>query len=158
MKDERLKALLIGESFLGSSHLAKHLQQRSCHCAYATSYETVRSLIQVRDFNLVLSPMRLRDESFFPLIDLLGGSDVTLFYCCPVELGGWWLPALRRGEGCFGSPALRPSEFVSALDEVLAQMRLSGAFAYSTSLSAERTSEEGSLVAGTAPALSAGAP
>jgi hypothetical protein len=138
MGDEKLKALLIGDRSWGASHLVKHLQQRGFRCEYATSYEKVRSLLRARHYDLVLSPMRLRDDSLFPLIEWLDGSDVTLFYCCPVESGAWWLPALRRGEGCFGSSALRSSEFVSALDEVLAHLRPRGVFVERTPLSTTR--------------------
>jgi hypothetical protein len=70
-------------------------------------------------FALVLSPMRLRDSSLFPLIGLLDGSGITLFYFHAVEDGCLWLPALRRGQKCFGSSAMRPSEFVAALDDVI---------------------------------------
>lgn len=124
MGDDRPRALLIGERFLGSSHLAKYLQQHGCHCQFATSYDGVRSLLRARHFDIVLSPMKLRDASLIPLIEWLDGSDVTLFYCFPVESGGWWLPALRRGERCFGSPALRPSEFASVLDNAVQKAQL----------------------------------
>jgi len=73
--------------------------------------------------DLALSPMRLRGATLFPLIDLLEGSRVTLFYSHVVEQGCWWLPALRHGERCFGSCALRPSEFVSVLDEAIAEIQ-----------------------------------
>jgi hypothetical protein len=72
----------------------------------------------------VLSPTKWRGITVFPLIDLLEGSTVTLFYFHAVEQGCWWLPALRHGEKCFGSYALRPSEFVSVLDEVIANLRM----------------------------------
>jgi hypothetical protein len=53
---------------------------------------------------------------------LLSGSRTTLFYALPVENGCWWVPILRVGEECFGVPALRPTEFAGALDEVLEQI------------------------------------
>jgi hypothetical protein len=68
--------------------------------------------------------MRLRDSSVFPLISLLEGSDVTLFYFQLVEDGCWWLPALRSGQTCFGSYALRPSEFVLSLNEIMEEIRV----------------------------------
>ncbi|HVB55360.1 MAG TPA: hypothetical protein VNE63_02875 [Candidatus Acidoferrales bacterium] len=55
--------------------------------------------------------------SAFSLIFLLDRSNITLFYFHAVEDGCWWLPALRHGQKCFGSSALRPSEFVAALDD-----------------------------------------
>jgi hypothetical protein len=45
-----------------------------------------------------------------------------LFYSQPVEDGCWWLPALRHGQNCFGSSALRPSQFIAALDEAIEEI------------------------------------
>jgi DNA-binding NtrC family response regulator len=119
MESKTLKALLIGESPQGVSYLAKCMQERGCRCEFATSREKAYSLLSAQAFDLVLSPMWLHDGSLFPLIDLLDGSGVTLFYSHAVENGCWWLPALRYGQKCFESSALHPSEFVRALDEVI---------------------------------------
>jgi hypothetical protein len=116
------KALLIGESRQGSSYLAKRLQERGFRCEFATSYEEIRSLIRAQRFDLVLGPTKLRNVSLLPLLDWLAGSTATLFYSQAVEEGCWWLPALRHGERCFGSCALRPSEFMSALDETISEV------------------------------------
>jgi len=117
------KALLIGENAQGSSYLAKRLQVRGLECSFATSYQEACSVLSAQSFDLVLSPTRLREVSFFSLIDLLDGSGATLFYSHAVEESYWWLPVLRHGERCFGSSALRPSEFVSVLDETIAEIR-----------------------------------
>jgi len=117
------KALLIGENAQGSSYLAKRLQVRGLECSFATSYQEACSVLSAQSFDLVLSPMRLREVSFFSLIDLLEESGATLFYSHAVEESCRWLPALRHGERCFGSSALRPSEFVSVLDETIAEIQ-----------------------------------
>ena len=122
MEPRKPKALLIGENPHGSWYLAKHLQERGCECEFAVSYREACSLLMTQGFDLVLSPMRLRDGSLFPLIGLLDGSGITLFYSHAVEDGCWWLPALRHGQNCFGSSALRPSEFVAALDEAIEEI------------------------------------
>jgi len=122
MESGRPKALLIGENPQGSSYLAKRLQERGCECEFAVSYQEACWLFRTQDFDLVLSPMRLRGGSLFPLIGLLDGSGITLFYSHAVEDGCWWLPALRHGQKCFGSSALRPSEFVAALDEAIEEI------------------------------------
>ena len=122
MEPKRPKALLIGETPQGSSYLAKRLQERGCQCEFAASYQEACSLLMAQGFDLVLSPMRLRDGSLFPLIDLLDGSCVTLFFSHAVEDGCWWLPALRNSQKCFGSSALRPSEFVATLDEAIGEI------------------------------------
>lgn len=117
------KALLVGENHHASSRLAKYLQKRGFHCEFASSCQEVVSLVGVRDFHLVLSPIRLRNSSLYFLMDFLEGSEVTLFYFQTVEKGCWWLPAMRRGKRCLGSSALRPSDFVSALDEAIGEVR-----------------------------------
>jgi CheY-like chemotaxis protein len=115
------RALLIGENPRGSSHLVKVLEGHGCDCSFATSYQEVYSILGTQHFDLVLSPLRLRDCSMFPLANLLERSNITLFYFQLVEDGCWWLPALRSGRKCFGSHALPPSEFVISLNEIIAQ-------------------------------------
>jgi hypothetical protein len=66
---------------------------------------------------------RLPDGSLYSLMNLLEGSGATMFYSFAVEYGCWWLPALRRGQKCFGSPALRPSEFMCLLNEMIRELR-----------------------------------
>jgi DNA-binding NtrC family response regulator len=123
METKRVEVLLIGESPQGSSYLTNRLQGRGCDCEFVTSYQQACATLRSRHFDLVLSPMRLSDRSVFPLIDFLEGAGVTLFYSQAVEEGCWWLPALRCGQRCFGSSALRPGEFMSALDEAIEEIR-----------------------------------
>jgi CheY-like chemotaxis protein len=127
MEHKRPKALLIGENPQGSSYLAKRLQTRGCECEFAVSPQDVYSLLRAQGFDLVLSPIRLRYDSLFGLIALLDSSGVTLFFSHAVEDGCWWLPALRHGQKCFGSSALRPSEFVVELDEAIQEIYLRAA-------------------------------
>ena len=122
MESKNIRVLLIGESPQGSSYLTNRLQGRGCDCEFVTSYQEACALLRARNFDLVLSPMRLCGRSVFPLIDFLEGSGVTLFYSQAVEEGCWWLPALRRGRRCFGASALRPGEFMSALDEAIEEI------------------------------------
>ena len=117
------RVLLIGETINDSSYLAKRLKERGCECGFAKSYRESASLIRQREFDLVLSPARLRDGSGSALIGQLSGSGTTLFYYHAVERGCWWLPALRGGQECFGSPALRSREFVTVLDEIIKEIR-----------------------------------
>lgn len=118
------RALLLGENSQGSSHLTKLLTGQGCLCEFANSYEQACSALTRDPFDLVLSPMRLRENSIFPLVSLLEGSGATLFYFQLVEDGCWWLPALRFGRRCFGSYALRPSEFTAVLKEIIGEVRM----------------------------------
>ncbi len=111
-------ALLIGESSQGCSHLAGRLEKSGYKCSFVASQEEARTLLSIQPFDLVLSPLRVRGESFSPLIDLLDGSHTTLYFFQAVEEGCWWLPALQYGQRCFGTNALRPSEFIAVLDKV----------------------------------------
>lgn len=113
------RVLLIGDTAQGSSYLVKHLEGHTCKCWFAASYQEAVSLIGLHTFDLVLSPMRVRDISVFPLIGLLVRSRTTLFYFQSVEKGCWWLPAVRFGRECFGSYALRPSEFIPCLELII---------------------------------------
>ena len=117
-------ALLVGENAQGSWCLARCLRERGCRCEFASSSQQAFSLVQNLDLDLVLSPVRLRNVSLLFLMELLDGSEVTLFYFQAVERGCWWLPAIREGERCLGSSALSPSEFVSVLDGVIDEVRL----------------------------------
>jgi hypothetical protein len=126
MKAIELQALLIGESRQGSMHLEKRLESQGFKCSFIASYQTACSLLRLQSFDLILSPMRLRDSTVFPLINLLEGSNTTLFYFQTVEEGCWWLPAVRFGRKCFGSAALRSTEFISSLEEVIMEMRTRG--------------------------------
>ena len=119
-----LKVLLVGESVQGSSFLLNRLWQQGCRCEFAATYEEIRALLRAKDIYLVLCPTRLDGRNLLPLIDLLEGSNVSLFYSASGEQGCWWLPALRHGDRCFGSCAVRPSEFISVLDELIAAGRL----------------------------------
>jgi hypothetical protein len=122
MEAKNPKALLVGENPQDSSVLVKRLQKRGFQCEFAWSSQQALSLARVCDFDLVLSPIRLRDISLFPLMDACAGSTVTLFYFQAVEDGCWWLPAIRRGKCCWGSSAFRRSEFVSALDAAIDEL------------------------------------
>ena len=80
-------------------------------------------MLSDRQFDLVLSLHSSRGTSSPSLGLLLGGSATTLFYAVRVEVGYWWVPILRLGEECFGAPVVRPSEFATALGEVLKEIR-----------------------------------
>jgi len=123
MHGSKPKVLLVGEYLPGSSCWARHVERRGCECNFAATFQETCSLLPDTAFDLVLSPLRLRNHSCFPLIGLLEGSSATLFYSLPVEKGCWWLPAVRGGQNCFGTYALRSSEFLAALDEAIEELR-----------------------------------
>jgi CheY-like chemotaxis protein len=124
MNQGGIKVLLMGEDARGSSFLSRHLEQRGCQCWFATSTEEGLSLAARHAFHLVLSTSPMQQAN--PILSLLTGSDCSVFYCLPLEDSCWWLPLVRNGQKCLGAPALRPSEFVGLLDEVLREIDLNG--------------------------------
>lgn len=126
MKSMTLRALLIQERPHASGHLEKYLRERDCECSCAVSYKEACSRLGTGEFDLVLSPMRLHNDSLFPLIDLLHGSHITLFFWHAMEGGCFWLPALRQGRNCFGksSPLMGTSEFIGALDQAIQEIQM----------------------------------
>ena len=123
MEPQRLQILLVRKSQNGSSVLATRLAAQGCTCTFANSLQNVRTLLDRRTFDLVLGPIRLESDSLYPLIDRLEGTETTLFYSLGVEDGSWWLPALRRGENCFGEPAIHSSAFMCALEKTIQEIR-----------------------------------
>jgi hypothetical protein len=122
MKGEGVAALLIGESARSFSHIVQRLERAGCRCRFANSYEAALEQLEQETFDLVLSVIRPESGAIASLVRRLEGSGASFYYTHPVEEGCWWLPALRRGEQCFGRPALRPSEFAGVLDTVVAEL------------------------------------
>ena len=103
----------------------KHLERNRCECEFAKCDRGARYALGQRQFDLVLNLHTSRGTSGTSLADLLRGSQTTLFHALRLEVVCWWVPLLKLGEECLGAPALRPSEFADALDEVLKEIRTS---------------------------------
>ncbi len=118
-----IRVLLVGDSPRLFFFYQKHLERNGCECEFAECERVVWEMLGQRQFDLVLSLHTSRGTGRPNLAVLLRGSPITLFYALRLEVGCWWVPLLRLGEECFGAPALRPSEFADALDEVLKEIR-----------------------------------
>jgi hypothetical protein len=117
------KILLIAASPTGVSSLVSRLKKWECEIHFASSYQEANMFVGSKIYDLVLSEFRLLDGSSYPLADLLVGSNTTLVYSYPVESGCYWLPAVRNGQSCWGARAMRPSEFVAYLDDILREIK-----------------------------------
>jgi hypothetical protein len=117
------RVLLIAASPMGVSFLVTRLKKWECEIHFASSYKEANTFVGSQRFDLVLSEFKLSDGSSYPLADLLVGSNTTLVYSYPVETGCYWLPAVKNGRSCWGSLAMRPSEFVLYLDDILKETR-----------------------------------
>lgn len=116
------KVLLIAESPMCVSFLEARLKKRACEIQFVSSCKEANASISSQRFDLVLSEFKLRDGSSCPLAASLVGSSTTLVYSYPVEAGCWWLPAIKNGQSCWGSLAMRPSEFIGFLDDILREI------------------------------------
>lgn len=123
MNDESIRVLLVGESRRSFFHLAKRLERLQCRCRTATSYPEAKRLIGEEKPDIVLSVVPAHQISVSMISKNLRGSKASFFYGHSVEDGTWWLPALRRGVECLGSPALRAAEFTGKLDELIEAIR-----------------------------------
>jgi hypothetical protein len=117
------KILLIAASPMGMSFLAARLKKWACEIHFASSRKEANAFVSTQQFDLVLSEFRLWDASSYALAASFIGSSTTLVYSYPVETGCWWLPAVKNGQSCWGSLAMRPSEFIGFLDETLKEIR-----------------------------------
>ena len=118
----KVQVLLVGDHPRVFSSWRRHLEANGCHCEFAECEREVWNVLEHNQFDIVLSVHKGGNNRTESLGALLSGSRTTLFYALPVENGCWWVPILRVGEECFGVPALRPTEFAGALDEVLEQI------------------------------------
>lgn len=111
-------ALLVGQNFLSARTLTDRLQRWGFRCHFASNVRAAANLLISQSFDLVLSNTYLANETGYGLLAALAGLPVTAFLYLQVENGGFWLPAVDRGEFCFGLAALRPSEFANVLEEM----------------------------------------
>jgi hypothetical protein len=112
------EVLLVGQSFHSAHALAGRLDRLGFRCHLASNMRAASDLLSSHPVDLVLCTTHLSDGTGFGLLLALLGLPVTAFLCLPVENSCFWLPALDAGKECLGLPALRPSEFVRALEEM----------------------------------------
>jgi CheY-like chemotaxis protein len=112
------EVLLVGQSFHGAQSLTERLNGWGFRCRVAGSMRAASDMLLTHPIHLVLSNTLLPDGTGFGLLEALAGKQVTAFLCLPVENSCLWLPAMDDGKDCLGMPALRPSEFANALEEM----------------------------------------
>jgi len=121
MERNGVNVLLVGENEQGCWHLMRRFEQRGCQCWFANGSDEVRSLLAARPFRLVVSTRPVSQAN--PLMNLLRGSDCSLFYSYPIEDSCLWLQPIRDGQLCLNAPSLRPSEFMGLLDKLVTELR-----------------------------------
>lgn len=117
MSQPAAHVLLLGSAAMRLSRLLRRLESLRCDCTLALASEQALALAACESFDLLLSTHPLHLSS--PLISRFEHSPCTAFYRFPVEDGFWWMPILDRGSPCLGVPALRPAEFLEAIQFVV---------------------------------------
>ncbi len=114
-----VRVLVVGErlqELFGSQQL---FVRNDCQCRFAKNHQEVAELPDLRKFDIVLSSARIPGESVRGLIALLSGSRACAFCSLRVEASYWWLPVLRFGRDCLGTPAFRLGDFAHVFDQLL---------------------------------------
>lgn len=118
-----MRVLLLGKHTQGPSNLLSCLEKRGCRHWHAKSAEEGVALFRQHDIQLVLSTSPVGQA--IRITSLLGDSNCSVFCAFAVEHGCWWLPLMSGGKKCLGRAALRPNEFLTALDQILQELTAS---------------------------------
>ena len=118
-----VRVLLVGDSPQSFSLSRQLLERRGCECQFAGSFESAKDLMQLWQFDIVLSTHRVPGDTIQKLVALLSGSGASLFSSLRVEEGSWWVALLQFGKECYG-PAFRVGEFARVLDDLRRQLRI----------------------------------
>jgi hypothetical protein len=112
----KFNVLVVGESPRFFSPF-RRLERLGCECHFAESHREVSALLSHTKLDIVLS--LYTHERLSQMMALLAGLRVSMFYMLPIEEGCWWLPVLRNGENCLGTPAIHTTEFTYVLIEII---------------------------------------
>jgi hypothetical protein len=119
MRTGEMKVLLLGKDAKGLSSLVQFLETRGCHCLVAESAERCSALLDKYEFQLILTRDRMHQANW--MAPFLKRVNCRVFCYYPVENGCWWVPLAGNGDHFIRAPALCLSEFVSTLDQIVAQ-------------------------------------
>jgi hypothetical protein len=117
--------LLVGRSGSWGSVVLRSLQKFECGVSYESPQRVTPEFARSGGYDLILLDSTVPQEQRRELAAALSGSGASIFYTFPVESGCWWLPALRRGEDCHGTPAFRRNEFTPELERILGSLTAS---------------------------------
>lgn len=118
MKEQGMDVLLVGSKFPGTPALLNRLEQRGFRFHFASTRRTAIEVLNSNLVDVVLIHTSLPDGSGYDLANCLSGMPITAYVCTPVEEGWYWLPALFRGQNCWGAPAIRPGGLARELDRL----------------------------------------
>ena len=111
--------LLVGRSGSWGTLVLKSLEKFEAELSFVAPQTVTPEYVRKGAYNLVLLDSTVPSEQRRRLVSELVGSEVSIFYTFPVENGCWWLPTLRHGQDCHGTPAFRRNEFPFELERIL---------------------------------------
>jgi hypothetical protein len=117
-----VRALLVGDNPEPLSLARQILERNGCECYFAESLDAAKDLLQLWQFEIVLSTHRIPSDTIQRLIGLLSGTSISLFSSLRVQEGSWWLPVLQFGKECY-EPVLRVGDLVHVLDDFGREVR-----------------------------------
>jgi len=122
MKLSGRNVFLVGENMHNAIALVDRLDRWKFQCHFARNMRAASALLSSRPVDLVLSNTYLSDGTGYGLLKVLVGLPITAFLCLPIENSCFWLPAIDDGKDCLGLPALWPSGFARAIEEMVQRL------------------------------------
>jgi hypothetical protein len=111
--------LLVGRNGSWGTSVIKSLEKFGSELFFMPPQGVTPEYVRKQLFHPVLLDSTVSAEQRRQLASDLIGSGVSIFYTFPVENGCWWMPTLRRGQYCHGTPAFRRNEFPYELERIL---------------------------------------
>ena len=126
MRINTRRILLVGKCLVGSAELCSFFQGLGARLHFSETLAGAASLLRRRRFDVVLSQARLPEGSARRLLRNLPTSSASFILSFRVESTYLWLPAIWNGKRCWGTLAMRPSEFRAKLRELLGERHSQG--------------------------------
>ena len=111
--------MLVGRNGSWGSAVLKSVSKCESDFSYVAPEKATPEFAKNGAYTLILLDSTVTPEQRRQLAFELAGTRTSIFYSFPVENGCWWLPALRRGRDCHGTPAFRRSEFPREIERIL---------------------------------------
>lgn len=111
--------LLVGRNGSWGTLVLRSLGRFRSELSFAAPQTVTPEYVRKGAYDLILLDSTVSPEQRRQLVAELVGSEVSIFYTFPVENGCWWLPTLRHGKDCHGTPAFRRNEFPFELERIL---------------------------------------
>jgi hypothetical protein len=120
---DSVKVLVVDEKLQEPCAYRRILERNDCQCFFANSQKDVALMPELGTVDIVLSSLKVPGKSIRWLIALLSGLRASAFYSLRLEESYWWVPVLKLGKECLGTPAFPPSGFAGVFDQLVKEIR-----------------------------------